>query len=601
MIMRTMRLTIMGLLSLAVLSGDVSGDEIQIDSAMYNDPKIEIPSPIKVFSTKSQFKSLWLQALAHPESDLKRQVAESIARAHQSGMPDLLDTAAPLMNELDAKNQHPLVRLAVARALVVLDARQAADVLFKHAGTDGLDMAQLVEPALAKWNYQPARKIWLQRLSDNQTSPQLKLLAIRGLATVGDTKASSKLLNLAKSSYLSPVVRLEAARGLSRLQTEGLQNSAQKLVGNKSPRGLVDRLVAASLLRGHRDKAAELLLLELAVDSEPAVSAIALKRLLEIDPGLVIPIIESVITSSDANVRQLGTQALVARPTDKAVTQLGPMLDDPHPDVRGYVRESLFALASDPQLSLRDGVRHESTKMLSSNQWRGLEQAALLLTALDHKPAADRLVELLEFDRPEVFVTAAWALRRFAIPSTLDAMFDKAQRQVKITKNADLSKIPYREIDQQVSQLFQAFGEMKFTRSDPLLREHISKSHYNVESRAAAIWTLGHFYAGNPQKDLTELLSTRLADDNLVNPEYDQVRQMSAASLGRMKATDALPTLITYYQVKSAYTPIGYTCIWAIHQITGLGSIPKLEPAHVESKVNRFLVPLDLAAPQKKE
>ncbi|MCH7988522.1 MAG: hypothetical protein IID46_05135, partial [Planctomycetes bacterium] len=567
--MRTMRWTIPGLVAFAALVGAVRGDEIAIDSAMYNDPQVEVPPRITVFSTRAQLKSLWLNALAHPESDLKRQVAESIANAHHNGMPDLLDTAAPLTKELDAKGQHPLVRLATARALVVLDARQFAEVLFKHAGTDGLDMSLLVEPALAKWDYQPARKVWLERLSDNQVSRQLRLLAIRGLATVGETKANSHLLRLANASDLSPVVRLEAARAVSRLQTEGLQNSARNLMKNRSSQGLVNRLVAVSLLRGHRGKEAESLLLELAVDSEPAVAAIALERLLEIDPGLILPIVERTIASPDAKVRHLGAKALVARPTDKAVTQLGPLLDDPHPEVRSFVRESLFEMASDPQLGLRDGIILVATKTLSSDRWRGLEQSTMLLAALDHKPIADRMVELLEFERPEVLVTAAWSLRRLAIPSTLEAMFDKAQRQVKNFKTTTPVKTSFEGVDQQVSQLFQAFGEMKFRQSDSLLRLHIPKSRTMIESRAAAIWALGHFYAGNPQSDLSTSLSGRIADTNPMNPEDDRVRRMSAASLGRMQAKDALPTLKQFYETETVNSSVGFVCGWAVHQITG--------------------------------
>ena len=210
------------------------------------------------------------------------------------------------------------------------------------------------------------------------------------------------------------------------------------------------------------------------------------------------------------------------------------------------MREALFKLASDPQL--KDSVILAATEMLKSDRWRGLEQAALLLTALDHKPAVDRLLELLEFERPEVFVTAAWALRRLAVRRTLDAMFDKAQRQTKRTKNADQNEIPLDAIDRQVSQLFQAFGEMKYTRTHPLLRGYIPKSFEMIESRAAAIWTLGHFYAGKPQADLSALFSQRLADAYSMQPEDDRVRRMSAVSLGRMKATDALPTLRNDYE-----------------------------------------------------
>ena len=64
--------------------------------------------------------------------------------------------------------------------------------------------------------------------------------------------------------------------------------------------------------------------------------------------------------------------------------------------------------------------------MLAGNvkQWRGLEQATILLTLLDHKAAAKRMVQLLPTDRPEVAVTAAWGLRNLADPDTLQPVVD---------------------------------------------------------------------------------------------------------------------------------------------------------------------------------
>ena len=43
----------------------------------------------------------------------------------------------------------------------------------------------------------------------------------------------------------------------------------------------------------------------------------------------------------------------------------------------------------------------------------------MIMVALDRKETAGRLVELLDFPRPEVFVAAAWGLRRLAVPFDL--------------------------------------------------------------------------------------------------------------------------------------------------------------------------------------
>jgi HEAT repeat protein len=561
-------------------------EEVEVDLARYQDPKIEIPEPPRAFSPR--LKPLWLEALARPEVDLKRQAAQTIVLAHQRGMPDLADTAPPLVEALDAPDQHPVVMLAAARALVVLDARQAADVLFSHATRDGLEMAQLVEPALARWDYGPARKVWLDRLSAPDTPLRRLVLAIRGLAAVGETKAEPRLRELALAPDVPPDVRLEAAQACGTLRTEGLETESRRLAADPAPEKIVDRLVAAMLLASHRGEPAEALLAELALDPEPSVAAIALNRLLEIDPMLVIPVAEPTIANGDANVRRLGARALVAWRTPKGIQLLGPMLDDPHPELRAYVRRSLVELASEAELA--EPVVEEASSMLAGERWRGLEQAAILLVALDQKPAVDRLVELLEFERPEVFIAAAWGLRRLAVPRTLDAMFDKFRRESEEAQQAGFMGIV---VSRQLSQLVEAFGPMGYARAEPLLRKYIPKGPpFESECRAAAIWTLGHLHAGQPDAELVRLFAGRLSDVDSLEPEDPSVRLTSAVSLGRMKAETALPTLRKFLEMESINSEVGYACAWSIHEITG-EPIPEF---HLDKawQGGWFLEPLDL-------
>src|SRR3989304_3037039 len=68
----------------------VGGEDVAVDSARQQDPRIELPSPRAVFSPK--LKPLWLSALSAREEDLKRQAAQTIALAPRRGMPQL---AAP--------------------------------------------------------------------------------------------------------------------------------------------------------------------------------------------------------------------------------------------------------------------------------------------------------------------------------------------------------------------------------------------------------------------------------------------------------------------------------------------------------------------------
>lgn len=126
---------------------------------------------------------------------------------------------------------------------------------------------------------------------------------------------------------------------------------------------------------------------------------------------------------------------------------------------------------------------------LQTRQWRGLEQATLLLTQLDHKPAAGRLVELLTFDRPEVPLTAAWGLRKLAVPETLPGVVAYIEKQLQRPPSP---KSPLARIhDHVLSQLNQFLGQQKYRPADGVLRRFIPKSMNTTtgpESRTAALW-----------------------------------------------------------------------------------------------------------------
>lgn len=565
------------------------GAEIRVDDVMRQDPRIEFPEPRKVF--RKGFTPLWRQALDHSEADLKRQAIEAVIRARRKGMPDLEKFTDPLLRIVQSSEEHPLVRRAAARALIALDVRRAAPVLLRRAQEGGRPVAQVVEPVLARWDYGPAREVWLRRLENTHAPRILRKLAMRGLGTIGERKATPHLLTSASDASLAADLRLEAGRALGQIETDGLVKTARRLAADKSSAALVDRLVAASLLARHQGNETEALLRELAVDPQPAVGGIALRRLLELDASQVVTVADKTIDSPDANVRLLTARGLAARPSRQHVTRLRPLLDDPHPRNRGEVREALYKLATEH--GLRAGVIDEAMRMLNTERWRGLEQSALLLGTFDHEPSADRLLELLEFPRPEVSITAAWALRRLAVRGTLGPMLQHAERQADLAADpASARRDTLAGITGELSQLFQAFGSMRYKPAEPLLRRFIPKgTAFAIESRAAAIWALGHLHAGSPEAGLSTQLKERLADVDSLMPEAPPVRRMAAVTLGRMQARDALTTLRRFYELETANSEVGYACGWAVHRITG-EDLPEPQPGTRAVDLMNFLQPL---------
>jgi HEAT repeat protein len=554
---------------------------------MYQKPAL--PEPPVIVEFPEGLKPLWLRALERPEADLRRQAGDAIALAHRRGMKGLESTVGALAAALERPDQHPTVRLSVAHALVELDARVTADSLFRQAKEGDSQLRALVEPALARWDYRPAREVWLERLREPATPPGSLLLAIRGLGVVREGQAAARLLEMVHSEKTSAPTRLEAALALALIRDAGLEGDAERLAGDTSARGTVARLAAVSLLTRHQGEGAVRLLQRLARDPEPAVAAVAAGRLLALDPGLAVPVVEDLLANPDPKVRSLGVEVLFRTPSEKHVRLLGGRLDDLHPDVRVKARQALRDLAA--QKNLRGPIIEEGTKMLASGSWRGLEQAAVLLTQLDHKPAADRLVELLGHERPEVFVAAGWGLRRLAVPETLPRVLSYVTAEF-----AGLAKSPrpYQWLDHQLSQLNQLLGDQKYRPAHPTLHSFVPyPPKAGPEARAAAVWALGVIHEGETDTRLEPLLEERLKHTGLpLPPEDNRVRRMCAITLGRLKAKDTLPSLRRYFwQKRAAEDPVNNACGWAIEQITGERMLPP-EPIRKPQR-DWFLSPTD--------
>jgi HEAT repeat protein len=290
--------------------------------------------------------------------------------------------------------------------------------------------------------------------------------------------------------------------------------------------------------------------------------------------------------SADAKVRQCGAEAYIRVPGARRIAVLARLLDDPHPGVRGSVREAMFKLAQRPELA--EPIRRAGSAMLAGDRWRGLEQAALLLAALDEKSAAPRLVELLEFSRPEVGIAAGWGLKTLALSETLPAMLDKASRNTEVRKSRPAPP----GLDEQTAHLFEAFGRMEYRSAEPLLRRYVPKDYdMGAFSRSSAIWSLGLLHAGVPDEGLAAELAARASDMASVPPEMPPVQLMSIVGIGRMKAVSQVKVLRRLAGPTFSPTTLGMTLRWALMEVTG-EQLPEPEPFR-KGLVGMFLEPLE--------
>jgi hypothetical protein len=371
---------------------------------------------------------------------------------------------------------------------------------------------------------------------------------------------------------------------------------ARTLSADVSPRALTDRLVAATLLRHHRGDESVKLLQPLGRDAEGAVAAIALARLIELDPDLVLPLLNPVLTSPDATVRGQGVEVLAVRPSDAHVRLLGDRLADLSPAVRVRARIALRTLGG--RAEWKEAVLREADRILGGQDWRGLEQAAILSAELGHRPAAARLVVLLGHDRPEAFVAVGWALRKLAVPDVAPAVltyFEDQYRQLADPSSPATRRSAGGALDRQLSHLAQFLGQLRHRPADGLFRRMAPKADQMAnpagpEARAAAVWALGLLHEGKPVPELAAVLVGRLTAVRPFDIEDDRVRRMAAVTLGRMKAVDTLTSLREFYRPGvPSLNPVNGACGWAIEQMTG----ERMAPPGVVEVVERdwFLAP----------
>ncbi len=561
-----------------------------LDTARHQDPSLEAAEELKpVARFDPRLKALWLEALARPEADLKRQAADAIARAHALGMPGLGDTAPPLLAAMEAPDAHRFVRLAAARALVALDARQAAPALMARARADGLETARLLEPVLARWDHAPMRPVWLARLDDPRTNRGLLILAVQAMAVVKVADAAPGLRRLALAPGQAGDVRLEAARALGMLQPAGLEADAGLLAADASPGKVLDRLIAASLLAHHNGPATEALLLQLANDREPTIATLAARRLVEIAPTTLQPVLPGMASSGDAGLRLLAARALAELRTPDAVGQLGALLDDPHRDVRVLAREALVRLAGAEPLA--EPVREAVLRVLGSGGPRGLEQGAITVGTLRYESAAQRLVQLLQHEDPEVRVSTAWALRRLAVPATAAAILERAQIDtekpptppVRIALPTAEGADPVVDHLSHLEHLIEALGVLRYRPAIPFLSRFLpmpplprppgDNPLWRSELRATAVWSLGQIGEALPPADVVATLRKRLSGepigDMVKRDDEAAVRAQAAVSLGRMKVKESTPELRQIYQDERELPGVRRACAWAVERITG--------------------------------
>jgi len=551
------------------------------------DPELLMPSPIR--SLPEPYLTLWIEALAGPEYELKRDVAMNITRAHREGYRDCSAATDALLAILDDEAAPRSVLVEVARALSAIDAKKSSarlkELLKKGRGTH---FELIAERALARWGDADMPAIWKKRLMEHDVPRHRRLLAIQTISVLpeamqSDRKLHSILESLVASSH-APAILLEAARTLGNVKREGLEPLAAQLVGI-SPNEFSYSAMLASvyLLLGHESVSSQDLLLHTIQNSladphrAPIVRA-AWGRLLQLDVSALASLAPQAIRHSDAEVRRRAIATLTEFPTDDGVALLGIALDDRHPDIRRAARQALLILSRDE--SMTTSVRQAGLAAITRSSWREQEQAVVLLAILDHSASADRMLQLINSPRAEVSVAAAWGLRKLNVKETMAPLLAIAERMDKQIENGMILQ-PHEPVI--LAHIFETIGQARYEPSSSLFKRWIPKSEPRVnfgEARTSAYWAAGRIFEGSTDVALAQQLKARFTDVNPDTgmPESQMVRYAAGIALGRIGATELAPDLRLFALTKAGVPELA--AAWSLERLTGEVVSPP-EPATV--------------------
>ncbi len=554
-------------LSFLQLFGTTSLAREDLDQPMYRMPAPE--TQVVHHDFQEGLVDIWLRALEQDKQELKKNAADSLTRSHALGYEQATQAASALLREFQAQGQTLAVHTAIARALAELDVKEAQGLFEAEIDTHSEQVSLAIEPALARWKSQVAIDTWRKWIEDPSLDRTKTLRAIRGLVAVNDVDSLDRFKNLIADPKRPITLRRNAAHGIADLTQSDLEEFVAPWLKPGTP--MLERLLAATCLSTHDSEAAITSLLQLGRDPEPTVALISCQRLAEINIELLYDDLMTLSKNRETGLREIAIQGLEHRASPEDTRRLLEMLADYHPSVRHNARVSLENLAADESLKpiILDTSADYLANLRAADDWRALEQSAVLVGNLDHEPTADSLFELLLFDRNEVAVSAAWSLSRLSIPETFPRILTYIG---EITDTIDASDKSIGQLhEMQFTHFFQCLGLANHGPAKDLLARYVPKRDFKLgmEGRAAAIWALGFIMNGDIDGELARAITGRMLDGASSPAEVLVVRRMSAVALGRMNAEVHIPELQRTVDETGLAVDLGWCAQWSICQMNG--------------------------------
>ncbi|MEQ9409549.1 MAG: hypothetical protein RIK87_17570 [Fuerstiella sp.] len=498
------------------------------------------PAARETYLSEEQLQTFITALEGDYDTELYFLAARSLERVAREQLADTELFAPALRARLEATTQLQ-VRRACALALAEAGQPDDAALLARFCQPGDEVLSQVLERRLAEWKSDVLLSTWKSRIqSPDGVSRKLVVLACEGAAAVEAVELTEALQALAVSDQVSPTVRKSAAAAVAKLSPAEAMTSATALL-NKD---IFDRVVAVTLLQTADKEASLNMAGQLCADPEDAVASLAWKVLLQQNPERLLSRLEEGRAHRDPNVRSVVVKAIGLLPSAERCDMLNDLMADPHIGVRNEARNTLQMLAKqDDTLRQRACGNACDVTANAESSWQQLEQAMLLLGGLRHDACLANCVPLLQHERPEVLVTAAWMLHLMPEPSLAEAAAAEAVRKWDAIRNLTGTEIQRRAYDEQLAYLCEIAAWTGRTEVSDLCREQFDKeSGLSSDSRAVALWTLGMLMADSRDSQLKQMYVERVFDDGLP-PEVDIVKSASALSLGLLGSPDAIPDL----------------------------------------------------------
>jgi HEAT repeat protein len=491
------------------------------------------------------------------EADLQLDAVRALGEIAQENDGDI-SPAFPAITAL-LTHQNRELRRAAALTLIAADAKDSAAELLKLCESSDGRLRSIVEPVLGKWEFQPAAAMWNARLQDPSSSGSSLTLAANGLSTLESTTAADAVRAVIENQNAPYRARHAAGVALSSLDAGGANEVAAKLaVGT-----LRDRLLAVVLLNNKNPESLNSLA-TLCSDKENAVAAKAWTQLSKLDSSRLKQSVAVGCDHPDSGVRRAAVRVMSDFPEAAHCDLLAKLSGDVHINVRNEARVVLLEHATTDAELQKQIVANAEAAVKANDSWERTEQALLIAALLNQTQFTAMCVPLLEHERPEVFVTAAWIMHLYPDALVMDAVTPIMKRRYELRNTRGLAD----DIDLQMSFLFQTAGWLEHKPVQSLCEAQFSKnSGLGWAGRAAGISAIGMMNRDNPEADLVQKIVGRLNDRDSMVPELGQVQRMAVMSIGRMGAKDQISELMKAHGLDPVMSVIPESARWAMTRL----------------------------------